>query len=95
MYGLSHGLSLHGNLPGHVHWASSVHAALAPRPLKVLSIHHHTTTSTRVEFTEVEGVIALAIDPSMLNLCGNLVVYNSLLVFAYNVYAQLKYILLS
>lgn len=95
MHRLSHDLSLHLDLPCHIRLASSIDAALTSCPLEVLSIYHHTATSTWVKLTKVESVIALSVHTSMLDLCSNLVVYHRLLVLANNINTQLEYVLLS
>lgn len=95
MHGLSYDLSLHLDLPCHVRWPSSIHTALAPCPLEILSVYHHTATSTWIKFTKIEAIIALSIYASMFNLCSNLVVHHRLLVLADNVDTQLEYILFS
>jgi len=95
MHRLTHNLSLHRNLTIHVRRASSIHAALAPCPLKVLPIHHHIATCTGIELTKVENIIALTVDTSMLDLCSDLVVHDCLLVLAHDVDSKLENVLLS
>ena len=95
MHRLTHYLLLHRDLTRHIRRTSSIHAALAPCPLKVLPIHHHVATCTRIELTKVEDIIALAVDTSVLNLCSNLVVHDCLLVLAHDVDSQLEHVLLS
>lgn len=95
MHRLSYDLSLHLDLPCHVRWSSSIDTSLASCPLEILSVYHHTATSTGIEFTEVEAIIALPVYTGMFDLCSNLVVHHRLLVLANNVDTQFEYILFS
>lgn len=95
MHGLTHNLSLHRNLTRHVRRTSSIHAALAPCPFKILPIHHHVATCTRIELTKVENIIALTVNTGMLDLSSDLVVHNCFLVLAHDVNSQLEHVLLS
>lgn len=92
---LSDNIVLQRGLTSHTHRAPSVHTSLTPIPLKVLPIHHQASTSAGVKLAKVERIVSLPVDTSMLNLCSNLVMYDSLLVFAYDVDAQLQNVLLS